>query len=142
MNARTTSSRSGARNWASSTSKSNPSAGAGAPAPLRGASSRSIASGVAACSSWAYDRERTSATTEAGRLNLLERFLCFDQIAPGRSNVGTLHYAPNSPSDYEWGVATPVQSCADDWLQFPNLPDPPVYRTMTAQDWGGGDICD
>jgi len=54
--------------------------------------------------------------------------------------VGTLHYAPNSPTDYEWGVATPVASCADDWLQFPNLPDPPVYRTMTAQDWGGGDM--
>ena len=27
--------------------------------------------------SWAYNRERAPATTEAGRLNLLERFLCF-----------------------------------------------------------------
>jgi len=89
---------------------------------------------------WAYDRERTPKTTEVSALNLLERFLCFDQIAPGKSNVGTLHYAPNSPADYEWGVATPVPSCADDWYQFPNLPDPPNYRTMTAQDWGGGDI--
>jgi len=89
---------------------------------------------------WAYDRNRTPKTTNVGRLNLLERFLCFDQIAPGKSNVGTLHYAPNSPADYEWGVATPVPSCADDWYQFPNLPDPPNYRTMTTQDWGGGDI--
>ena len=89
---------------------------------------------------WAYNRDRTPKTTDVGTLNLLERFLCFDQIAPGESNVGTLHYAPNSLADYEWGVATPVQSCADDWYQFPNLPDPPNYRTMTTQDWGGGDI--
>ena len=89
---------------------------------------------------WAYNRDRTPKTTDVGTLNLLERFLCFDQIAPGKSNVGTLHYAPNSLVDYEWGVPTPVQSCADDWYQFPNLPDPPNYRTMTTQDWGGGDI--
>jgi len=89
---------------------------------------------------WAYDRKRTPKTTDVGKLNLLERFLCFDQIAPGKSNVGTLHYAPNSTTDYEWGVTTLVQSCADDWDQFPNLPNPPNYRTMTTQDWGGGDI--
>jgi hypothetical protein len=70
--------------------------------------------------------------------NLLARFLSYDQIAPGESNVGTMHYAPNSTVDYEWGLATPVQSCADDWYQFPNLPDPPNYRAMTTLDWGGG----
>jgi hypothetical protein len=89
---------------------------------------------------WAYNHDRAPKTTDVGKLNLLERFLCFDQIAPGKSNVGTLHYAPNSTTDYEWGIATPVQSCADDWNQFPNLPDPPNFRTMTTQDWGGGDI--
>lgn len=72
--------------------------------------------------------------------NLYERYMSFDILAPGKSNVGSLHYAPNSLDDYQWGVTTPVQSCADDWLQFPNLPDPPNYRTMTTQDWGGGDI--
>ncbi len=89
---------------------------------------------------WAYDRNRTPKTTDVGKLNLLERFLCFDQIAPGKSNVGTLHYAPNSTTDYEWGATTLVRSCADDWDQFPDLPNPPNYRTMTTQDWGGGDI--
>ena len=54
--------------------------------------------------------------------------------------MGLLHYAPNSTRDYEWGNATPVQSCADDWLLFPNLPNPPNYRTMTCADWGNGDI--
>ena len=89
---------------------------------------------------WAYDRNRTPKTTDVGKLNLLERFLCFDQIAPGKSNVGTLHYASNSTTDYEWDAMTLVLSCADDWDRFPDLPDPPNYRAMTAQDWGGGEI--
>lgn len=72
--------------------------------------------------------------------NAFERFLTFDLIAPGKSNLGTIHYAPNSPADYEWGVMTPVQSCCDDWLMFPNMPEPPVYRTVDAREWGSGDI--
>ncbi len=89
---------------------------------------------------WAYDFNRQPPTVTGSTLNLFERFLCFDQIAPSRANVGTVHYAPNSRSDYEWGVTTSVPSCADDWLQFPNLPDPPNYRAMNARDWGDGDI--
>ncbi len=90
---------------------------------------------------WAYTpyQERTPKTA-VSQSNLYERYMYFDQIAPGRSNIGSLHYAPNSLADYQWGVTTPVQSCADDWLQFPNLPDPPNYRTMSAADWGKGDI--
>jgi hypothetical protein len=90
--------------------------------------------------SYTYNRERQPKTVSNPTPNLYERFLYFDQIAPGKSNVGNVHYAPNSQGDYEWGVPTPVPSCADDWLEFPNLPDPPNFRTMTAQDWGGGDI--
>lgn len=89
---------------------------------------------------YAYDRARNINALSNRQFNLFERFMLFDQIAPGKSNVGSVHYAPNSHSDYEWGIATPVQSCADDWLQFPNLPDPPNFRTLTARDWGGGDI--
>lgn len=92
--------------------------------------------------SWTYDRVRNQSAiaSRSRRLNLFERFLLFDQIASVRANAGTVHYAPNSQADYEWGAMTPVQSCADDWLNFPNLPTPPNYRTMTAQDWGNGDI--
>lgn len=89
---------------------------------------------------WAYTRGRSPATTAGTNLNLLERFLCFDQIAPGKANIGTMHYAPNSQTDYEWGVTTPVSSCADDWKQFPTLPEPPSYRAMDTREWGGGDI--
>ncbi len=89
---------------------------------------------------WAYDHERSPKTVTANTPNLYQRYMCFDQIAPGQSNVGSLHYAPNSLSDYQWGVTTPVPSCADDWFQFPTLPDPPNYRMMSAADWGNGDI--
>lgn len=89
---------------------------------------------------WTYTRERSPATVAGVTLNPFERFLCFEQIAPGRSNVGTVHYAPNSHADYEWNNPTPVLSCADDWKQFPNLPDPPNYRALDAREWGNGDI--
>jgi hypothetical protein len=75
-----------------------------------------------------------------GAANLFERFARYDQIAPGQANVGTVHFAPNSFADYDWGNMTPVSSCADDWYQFPNLPNPPNYHTMDARDWGSGDI--
>lgn len=89
---------------------------------------------------WTYNIERDPSAILNRTLNLYERFLLFDQIAPGKSNVGTVHYAPNSQRDYEWGELTIVLSCADDWLQFPNLPNPPNYRAMNTHDWGGGDI--
>ncbi len=75
-----------------------------------------------------------------GGPNEFERMLSFDLIAPGRSNLGTLHYAPNSAGDYDWGNPRPVRSCADDWLQFPQLPDPPNFRTVTSAAWGSGDM--
>ena len=90
--------------------------------------------------SWSYSRNRTTRTIGGSSLNLFERFLCFDQVAPGRANVGTLHYAPNSTRDYEWGRPGPVVSCADDWYTYPNLPYPPRMRTVTSRDWGGGDV--
>ncbi len=95
--------------------------------------------GVRAFVDAAYGRPPRFLPSPAGP-NLLERLLSFDLIAPGQSNVGTMHYAPNSVSDYDWGNSRPVPSCADDWLQFPDLPNPPNYRTVTRGDWGGGDM--
>jgi hypothetical protein len=89
---------------------------------------------------WTYNRNRMPRIIGRSSLNLFERFLCFDQVAPGRANVGTVHYAPNSTRDYEWGRQSLVVSCADDWYEFPNMPYTPRMRTMTARDWGGGDI--
>lgn len=88
---------------------------------------------------WTYNRDRQPPTTAVEGLNYYQRFLCFDKVAPGQSNVGTVHYAPNSSFDYKWGIKKQVLSCADDWLLFPNLPEPPNYRQMNCEDWGNGD---
>jgi hypothetical protein len=72
--------------------------------------------------------------------NLFDRFLRYDKIAPQEANMGSVHFAPNSAHDYDWGNRTPVLSCGDDWYQYPHLPNPPNYRKVTAEDWGNGDI--
>src|SRR5581483_8672158 len=86
---------------------------------------------------WAYKPRRNPATVN-GALNPFQRFLCFDQIAPGKSALGTIHHAPNSTKDYEWGNPAPVQSEYYDWLNFPNFKGD--VRTVTAAEWGGGEI--
>ncbi len=70
--------------------------------------------------------------------NLWSRYIQHEKTHPGQAHCGTVHYAPNSEKDYDWGNPTPVTSYCDDWLSFPNLPGNP--KTMTAADWGGGDI--
>ena len=45
-------------------------------------------------------------------LNLFQQFICFDQIAPGKSGVGTIHYAPNSDRDYDWNNPRPSRAIA------------------------------
>lgn len=88
---------------------------------------------------WTYNRERNPKTTASVR-NDFERFILFEQVAPGNANLGTVHYAPNSTQDYEWDRDAPVACCADDWFQYPNLPNPPNYKTLNTADWGGGEI--
>ncbi len=70
--------------------------------------------------------------------NLWERYIRHEDQSPGKSEVGTVHFAPNSKKDYDWGNRTAVLSRADTWLNFPDLRGEP--RTMTSSDWGGGDI--
>ncbi len=92
---------------------------------------------------WAYDVNRNPNQYDSAKLagsNLFARFICYDHIAPQRANVGLMHFAPNSLQNYEWGSGTPVLSCAEDWLKFPNLPNPPSYRTVNCSDWGNGEI--
>lgn len=79
-----------------------------------------------------YDAVKYAAT------NTFAKFLLFDRIAPGNSQCGNVHYAPNSQKDYEWGNMMPVVTYADDWLTFPNLPG--VQKMTNANSWGNGDI--
>jgi hypothetical protein len=76
--------------------------------------------------------------TVGRRRDMWELFIQHEKTHPGQSHCGTVHYAPNSEKDYDWGNTTPVTSFCDDWLTYPDLPRNP--RTMTAADWGNGDM--
>ena len=69
--------------------------------------------------------------------NLWKRFTRYDKIAPGQAEVGSVHFAPNSRRDYEWGRATPVLSRSRTWQNFPDLSGDPVMQD--CREWGGGD---
>ncbi len=73
-----------------------------------------------------------------GNQNLWKRFTRYDETDPGQAEVGSVHFAPNSRKDYDWGNRTTVLSRADAWLNYPDLNGSP--RSMTSTDWGGGDI--
>jgi hypothetical protein len=51
--------------------------------------------------------------------------------------VGTVHYAPNSQSDYDWGNLEFVPSYCNNWYNFPDLSGSPV--NVNCSEWGGGD---
>ncbi len=74
-----------------------------------------------------------------GEANLWERFTRYDLKAPGRAAVGTIHFAPNSERDYDWGNPRYVPSECYDWLNnFPNFQGD--VRQVNAQEWGNGDL--
>lgn len=70
--------------------------------------------------------------------NLWKRFSLYDKVAPRRAEVGIVHFAPNSQSDYDWGNPSPVLTRCRTWLNFPNLSGDPVM--LNCAEWGGGDI--
>jgi len=69
--------------------------------------------------------------------NMWERFTRYDLSHPGRSEVGNVHFAPNSERDYDWGNRRKVLSYCDDWYQFPNFPR--QSRWVNCKEWGNGD---
>jgi hypothetical protein len=73
-----------------------------------------------------------------GPANLWERFTRYDQQAPGQAECGTVHFAPNSVRDYDWGNPRTVPSRCDNWLELPLAERPP--RTVNSAEWGRGDI--
>jgi hypothetical protein len=76
--------------------------------------------------------------TKRGGANLWERFTRYDVTHPGQAECGTVHFAPNSERDYDWGNGRTVPSTCDNWLNFPRLDGPP--RRVNCQEWGSGDI--
>lgn len=74
----------------------------------------------------------------SGDANLWERFNRIDRTAPGQAEVGSVHYAPNSKTDYDWGNTQKVLSRSRSWANFPDLSAPAVE--MDSAEWGGGNI--
>lgn len=74
----------------------------------------------------------------SGDANLWQRFIRHEKSHPGQSECGTVHYAPNSERDYDWGNGRYVRSFCDNWLAFPDLSGP--SRRVNSAEWGGGDI--
>lgn len=68
--------------------------------------------------------------------NVWNRFTRVDKDFPGESEVGTVHYAPNSKSDYDWDDKTEVETYADDWLTYPNLPRKKKLLNAETGNWG------
>jgi hypothetical protein len=86
---------------------------------------------------WSYKPDRRpAAILPDQKVNLFERFLLFDQIAPGRAGVGNVHYAPNSARGYDLGNPNPVRSECYDWLRFPDFQGD--VRMVSSSEWGGG----
>jgi hypothetical protein len=69
--------------------------------------------------------------------NLYRQFSQYEAIASGQANCGTLHWAPNSVRDYDWGNTQLVDSNCDAWLSFPDLTGP--RRAVNCTEWGNGD---
>ncbi len=69
--------------------------------------------------------------------NLWQRFIRHEKSHPGRSQCGTVHFAPNSERDYDWGNWRRVTSSCDDWYNSPHLLG--QTRQVNCQEWGNGD---
>jgi hypothetical protein len=70
--------------------------------------------------------------------NLWERFTRHERTHPGRAEVGTVHFAPNSERDYDWGNTRYVLSSCDRWYDFPLMRG--EARQVNCKEWGDGDI--
>lgn len=73
-----------------------------------------------------------------GEANLWERFTRHEKTHPGRSECGTVHFAPNSERDYDWANQRWVRCFCANWLQFPDLSG--MARRVNCSEWGGGDM--
>lgn len=68
--------------------------------------------------------------------NIWNKFTRVDKDFPGESEVGSVHYAPNSKGDYDWDNKTEVWTYADDWLTYPNLPRNKKLQNAETGGWG------
>ncbi len=70
--------------------------------------------------------------------NMWQQFTRYDKTSPGKAQVGTVHFAPNSQADYDYGNQRFVPSNCDDWYNYPNFKG--ITRQVNCAEWGNGDI--
>ncbi len=73
-------------------------------------------------------------TKDYSQYNDWEKFTAYDKVAPGKSGVGDVHHAPNSPSDYKWDIQESVDSYCDNWYNYPDLSGPAIK--VNCEAWG------
>jgi hypothetical protein len=65
------------------------------------------------------------------------KFTRIDRDFPGQAEVGSVHCAPNSKSDYDWDNTKEVYTYADDWLTYPKLPRQKKLQNAKSGGWDG-----
>jgi hypothetical protein len=72
-----------------------------------------------------------------GKANLYAQFALYDKIAPGKAQVGSIHFPPNADKDYDYNNPRQVPSNCYDWDNFPAFKED--IRQVNADEWGNGD---
>lgn len=70
-----------------------------------------------------------------GDANLWQRFIRYDKAFPGKAEVGTIHFTPNSDRDYDYDNPRIVSSHCEDWHNFPAFKG--VVTQVNNATWGG-----
>jgi hypothetical protein len=71
---------------------------------------------------------------KAGETNAWSRFTRHSKQFPDDAQVGNVHYAPNSTSDYDYSRTNLVLSAADDWFNYPQLTG--TKKMVNCDTWG------
>jgi hypothetical protein len=80
---------------------------------------------------------KTFAKTQ-GKANLYAQFSLYDKVAPGKAQVGNIHFPPNADTDYDYNNSRKVSSNCYDWYNFPVFQND--IRQVNADEWGNGDM--
>jgi len=75
--------------------------------------------------------------SKRNRNNVWNQFTRVDKDFPGEAEAGSVHYAPNSKSDYDWSNTNAVWTYADDWLTYPRLPRQKKWLNAETGGWNG-----
>jgi hypothetical protein len=73
-----------------------------------------------------------------GNANLYAQFALYDKVAPGKAQVGNIHFPPNADKDYDYNNPRKVSSNCYDWYNFPTFSND--VREVNADEWGNGDM--